>query len=525
MLDGIYFRISDQCGAISESTLCDDPLDLGVSAGANCAVAPGASAGNTDAARSAYYSLNRVNQKARFWYPGNAWLDGQVTCRSNVNSTCNATWGGQINMYRAGNGCGNTSQLQGVVTHEWGHGFDENDGGGYDNPSEAYGDVVAIFESHESCVGRGFYTDGRVCSGYGDTCLSCTGIRDHDYAARTDNTPATPAGFNQSYCPGGGGPCGKEVHCAAYVPSEAMFDLATRDLPASGLDTATSWQLAERLWYQSRPGSSGDIFNCSLPNSDSCGAGTWYQQLRVQDDDDGNLSNGTPHAAAIFAAFDRHAIACGNAGDAENQSSGVCTPLDAPVVTTKTLTNAVELNWDPVAGASAYRVYRNEIGCDRSQVPLAEIAAPATTYLDDGLANDFTVYYRIQAIGANTSCESPLSGCTGAAAQPLAGRVKFDRATYGCSNTIGLRVTDANHAFGTMTIELTSDTESTPETVVLVEIAPGSGKFEGAIQTTTDTPAADGLLSIANGDALTARYVDDDDGGRRLCVPGHHRRR
>mgnify|MGYP000600324218 CR=1 FL=1 len=34
----------------------------------------------------------------------------------------------------------------------------------------------------------------------------------------------------------------------------------------------------------------------ALPSSDSCAAGSWYQQLRVADDDDADLANGTPHA-------------------------------------------------------------------------------------------------------------------------------------------------------------------------------------------------------------------------------------
>lgn len=517
-LDGQYFWINDQCGAISESTTCDESLDLGLADGINCGVSAGSSAGNTDAARSAYYSLNTVNRKARFWITGNSWLDGQVECRTNVNSTCNASWGGRINMYRAGNGCGNTSQIQGVVVHEWGHGFDQNDGGGYDSSSEAYADVVAIFESRTSCIGRGFYNDGRTCGGYGDSCLTCTGIRDHDWDAREDHTPATPAGFYAGNCGSGSGPCGKAVHCEAYVPGETMFDLATRDLPAAGLDPDSAWQLAERLWYQSRPGSGGNIHNCSLPNSDSCGTGSWYHQLRVQDDDDGNLANGTPHAAAIFAAFDRHGIACGSAGDAENQSTSSCPTLAAPVFTARALTNAVELTWDPVADASSYRVYRNENGCDRSQFPVAEVDASTTSYTDEGLANDFPVFYRLQAIGSNAACESAVSTCLETAAQPLAGRIKFNQATYGCGNEIVLKVTDANHSSSSITVTIWSDAEPTPESVVLAETAVGSGKFVGSIFTTPDPAAADGMLSTADGGSITAEYVDEDDGAGGINV-------
>ncbi len=515
-LNGPYFRISDACGPVSASTTCDDDLDLGVAAGINCSVAPGASAGNTDAARSAFFSLGRVNQKARFWNPSNTWLNAQVTCNTNVNSTCNASWGGAINMYRAGNGCGNTSQIQGVVTHEWGHGYDQNDGGGYDNPSEAYGDVTAIFEARESCVGHGF-RPGVNCSGYGDTCLSCTGIRDMDWDARTAHTPATPSGFLTSNCGGGGGACGKEVHCESYVPSEAMFDLATRDLPAMGIDADTAWQIAENLWYRSRPGSGGDVYNCALPSSDSCSTASWYQEIRLQDDDDGDLNNGTPHAAAIFAAFDRHDIACGNASSPENQNTSTCPTLAAPSVTAKALTNAVELSWAAVPSAALYRVYRSEIGCERSQVPIGETSG--TTFTDDGLANDFSVYYRVQAVGGNDACEGAVSTCLATSAQPLAGRVQFDRATYGCSNRIGLRVTDANHPGATVDVTVWSDTEPTPETVVLTETAPGSGKFTGEIFTTSAPPAPDGELSTTNGDLLTAQYIDLDDGQGGTDVP------
>ncbi|MEE4299076.1 MAG: hypothetical protein V2J24_06510, partial [Pseudomonadales bacterium] len=519
-LNGLYYRISDTCGAVDEMAVCDDELDMGVTPGdnQNCTVNPGDSAGNTEASRSMYYNVNRVGQKARHYLPNNNWLHNTVvTCRSNVNSTCNASWSGTLNMYRAGNGCGNTSTINGVVTHEWGHGMDQNDGGGYDNTSEAYADVVAIFETRESCVGRGFYVDGRTCSGYGDTCLTCTGIRDHDWTARTNNTPATPANFTDPRCGGGSGPCGKAVHCESYVISESVFDFATRDLPAAGYDEATAWQIAEHLWYSSRDGSGGNIINCSLPNADSCGTGSWYHRMRLADDDDGDLSNGTPHAAELFAAFDRHEIACGSASDPENQSTSSCPSLATPVVTVKALTNSVELTWDPVANADSYLIHRADIDCDRGHTPVAVVDAATTTYLDDGLINDFPVNYRVQAFGANEACYSAVSSCMNAAPQPFAGKVRFDAATYGCSNLITLQVTDANVGLSSVSVKVWSDSESAPETLVLNETAPDSGKYIGSIDTTSGAPVTgDGFLSIANGDTLFSEYIDEDDGAGGL---------
>lgn len=420
-LAGTYVTVRDECGSVIESGACDTGTDLGRTSGKNCDVVPGASPGNTAAARSGYYHVNRVAEIARFYHPGNGWLEGNVTLNSNVAATCNASWSGEINMYRAGNGCGNTGEIQGVVVHEWGHGYDQNDGGGYDNTSEAYADVVALFAARESCMGRGFYDDGRVCSGYGDTCLSCTGIRDMDYAARTDNTPATPQGFVQTYCPSGGGPCGYETHCEAYPIAEAIYDLATRDLPATGYDLATSWQVAERLWYGTRTGSGGDIYTCALPDSDSCGAGTWYQRMRVADDDDADLANGTPHAAALFEAFARHGMACGLPGDPENQSTSSCPSLATPVVEVAETPGGTELTWPAVSDAAEYLVYRGELGCDRQHVVVARVDGVETSWVDTSSDPDLPRFYRVEAVAANPVCRSAVSACE---ASPIGPRLQ-----------------------------------------------------------------------------------------------------
>ncbi len=415
-LAGPYARISDRCGAVSESGNCNSNLDLGTSAGTDCTVPSGHSAGDTHSSRANFYHLNRLKEKARYWLPSNAWLTQQLTANVNIASVCNAFWNGTVNFYRSGGGCRNTGEIGGVIHHEYGHGLDQNDGGGYDNPSEAYADVVAIIQERRSCVGRGFFAGGN-CSGYGDSCLACSGIRDMDWDQRVRHTPATPANFTQTNCGGGGGPCGREVHCESYVPSESIFDLGFRDLPTSGLDSDSSWQLTEKLFYKSRQGSGGNAFNCSLPSSDGCSVSSWFTKLRNADDDDGNLSNGTPHGAAIFGAFDRHAIACGLASDASNQTTSSCGSLAPPAPTITPGPGSVTLSWAAVPGAANYLVLRNDVNCGYSSNVVATVVAPATTYVDDSLPAGFTVYYRVQAQGANTACESRVSACVQSAAQ------------------------------------------------------------------------------------------------------------
>ncbi|MBP7149619.1 MAG: fibronectin type III domain-containing protein [Acidobacteria bacterium] len=518
-LAGPYIRVSDKCGAISQSAPCPRDIDLGQSGGTDCTVPPGTSPGNTHAARSSFYHLNRVMEKGRAWLPANTWLASQVVDNVNISATCNAFWNGSVNFYRSGGGCRNTGELQGVFVHEWGHGLDANDGGGYDNPSEAYADVVAFFESRESCVGRGFFMNGN-CSGYGDACLDCTGIRDQDFAKHARQLPATPTNFLQTHCGGGDGPCGRETHCEAYVSAEAVWDLATRDLPAAGLDPASAWQLAERLFYLSRSGSGGNAYNCALPNSDGCGTNSWFHKFRLQDDDNGNLADGTPHAEAIYAAFARHGIACGLASDPSNQDDVNCLPLTQPVVTASASSSQVRLDWKAVPGTSKYVVLRNDTGCGRGQTIVGEVAAPGTTYTDTVLASGVTVHYRVQAQGSNAACAGPVSDCVAVATPAAAGTLSLDREAYACATAVTARVLDGNVAAPSVAARAWSGTESQPETLALGETASGSGVFVGSIATTTAPPVhGDGLLSVAAGDALTVEYLDADDGEGGIDVP------
>ena len=124
-LAGQYVRVVDTCGAISQSISCDADLDLGQSAGTDCVVPSGSSAGDTHASRTGFYHLNRISEHGRSWLPANAWLTAQLTDNVNLNQTCNAYWNGtSVNFFKSGDGCRNTGEIAGVFLHEWGHGLD-----------------------------------------------------------------------------------------------------------------------------------------------------------------------------------------------------------------------------------------------------------------------------------------------------------------------------------------------------------------------------------------------------------------
>jgi fibronectin type 3 domain-containing protein len=132
-------------------------------------------------------------------------------------------------------------------------------------------------------------------------------------------------------------------------------------------------------------------------------------QFLATDDDNGNISDGTPHMAAIYAAFNRHGIACDNPPPVNSGcSSG---PTTAPTLTATGGNYNVLLSWNSVPGASQYYVLRTEgiKACDFGKIKLATVSA--TNYTDTQTLNGRRYYYQVMPVGSNTACLGPLSNC------------------------------------------------------------------------------------------------------------------
>ena len=353
-------KITDNCGSISLGASGSGLVDFGNAGGAgtDCTTPGFGGAGNTHSARTQFWNVTEIKMKGISYLPGNTWLQGQIQDVVNINQTCNAYWDGiKLNFFKSGGGCSNTGELPGVSLHEWGHGMDSNDGsgGGTDNrPVESRADWTALLQTHQSCTGGGFFNSGN-CSGYGDPCSACSGIRDADYAQHTHPTPWTPQNNGQAdpgySCSAGGytGPCGWEDHCESGIATQALWDFVNRDLVGAptNLDLVSAWQLEDRLFYIGMPQST-NMYTCTggtPKTSDGCGAGSLYTVMRSIDDDGDGTGNGTPHAAAIFAALNRHGIACGAAGDPANQNQTSCPALTTPTLTATADSHQVTLNW------------------------------------------------------------------------------------------------------------------------------------------------------------------------------------
>jgi hypothetical protein len=415
-LYGKYVRINDTCGAITLSSDSFGYLNFGTSGGTDCATPGFGGPGNTHASREQFYQVNRAMESGRGWLPGNAWLNQPLSVNVNLgpdlnpNNICNAYWSGStLNFYKSGGGCNNSGEIAGILFHEYGHGLDQNDGSGFSTDGgESYADVTSFIALHDSCIGPGFY-QSQFCNSFGEACTTCTGVRDVDYAKRLANTPATVANFTQPRCQTGGGPCGREVHCESYVSSEAVWDFANRDLPGAG--TGAAWRVLERLWYLSRS-TATSAFTChtgTTYTSDGCSAGSWWRTMRAVDDDDGNLANGTPHGGALFAAFDRHGIACASDPGAGVTFSGCSAPA-SPTLSTVASNSYVYLSWNSAGSGMTYDVFRNEIGCNAGFTKLASISS--TSYGDIEVTNGIPYYYQVIAHPTgNAACSSPPSAC------------------------------------------------------------------------------------------------------------------
>jgi hypothetical protein len=428
-LSGPFVDVADTCGALSASSASGD-IDLGGFGGQHdCTVVDGGP-GNTSASRSAFYEVNKLAEQARGWLPSNLWLQSRLVANVNIPQICNAFWNGTtINFYRSGGGCGNTGEIAAVFDHEWGHGLDDNDANGVlSNSSEGYADIAAIFRLQASCVGHGFSigTTPGVCGLTADGTgpnrnesqvaggvhcdLDCSGVRDADWDKHADHTPDTALGFVCGQCGAGPGPCGRQVHCAAAPSRQAAWDLVTRDLtsPPFNLDSQSAFVVGNKIFYQGS-GNIGAWHACTCGASSSgCGASNAYIQWLTADDDNGNLNDGTPHMTALFAAFDRHGIACAAPAPV---NSGCADVPSAPALNATAGVYASTLDWGAVPGASAYWVLRSEghAGCDFGKAKIAEVAG--TTFTDTQVAAGRSYAYNVVAQGVSPACYSVVSNC------------------------------------------------------------------------------------------------------------------
>jgi hypothetical protein len=218
---------------------------------------------------AAAYWVNTFRNFVKGIDPTDTHMDFSVTANVNLSSTCNAYYdGSSINFYHAGGGCPNTAYAT-VINHEEGHWANEKYNGSVSGAfHEGVADAWAYYINDTSCLAPDFFGPGTGC------------LRD---GTQTAIKKCTSSACNET-CHGG------EVHTEGQVIGSALWKVRA-NLEAS-LGQAVGGAVASNLfldWFQAY----NDNAICNVIEDH------WL----TLDDDDGDLSNGTPHKAEIDAGF------------------------------------------------------------------------------------------------------------------------------------------------------------------------------------------------------------------------------
>ena len=394
-LKGQLVSSTDGCGAISVTPSNGGDLAFGVTQ--NCA-----GDGNTVAAATAYYHVTKLKQHLRGILPTVGWLTSSTEVRTNDNEigSCNGMYlddPGSPGALAFGVAvpeypvkpilCNNPGEVEGFVAHEVGHGVDFGiDGFEADAGSgEANGDITSFLRTRDSCIARGVGIYERAgetrtssCGANNYTCALCDGLRTVDWHFHAPAVPLTPRNLTCGEPDlGRSGPCGGPPYCESAPASEAMWDLGEILQTDYGLSEAEAYGELEQLFYGGLRGASS-VYVCDADLGQyGAGPGTLYETLRWADDCDGDPTNGTPHAAAIYAALNLHEIAAGQPDDDANQDNDTL-----PVASFAKSCTADTCSFDAGASvpAEAFAVYQWDFGDGE----VSSERAPVHTYQTSG---------------------------------------------------------------------------------------------------------------------------------------------
>ncbi|MCB0698438.1 MAG: T9SS type A sorting domain-containing protein [Chitinophagaceae bacterium] len=221
---------------------------------------------------TAFYHVNIVHDYMKTHYPSFTVMDNEM--RTNIDrsgNTCNAFYNGtSINFYKPQSTCRAFSEVGDIVYHEYGHGisrrFYQDQSASFTNGAlgEANSDVWAMSINQDGIVGEGaFYSGGNI----------------RNYTGTPKVYPNDIKG---------------EVHADGEILAGAWWDVAVNIANADSM--AILFALTQYDVPDGPSGTEGEIYHDILISA------------LMNDDDDANLGNGTPHFKAIVEAFAKHGI-------------------------------------------------------------------------------------------------------------------------------------------------------------------------------------------------------------------------
>jgi hypothetical protein len=223
--------------------------------------------------RNTFYHINLAREFARALdaSPNLSNLDAQIPGLVEIDSECNAFFDGRgVNFFKSSLSCGNTGEISSVIHHEFGHGIHiwltnkltgrpPVDG----SIKEAIADMTTNLLRDDPRIGLGFLKQG-----------PSNGI-----IRNSDNTRRYPEDVVN------------EIHDDGMILTGAVWDVRE----------AIGRERTARLYMDAMYG---------IPDGSSLGEALadYFIEFLLADDDDGDLSNGTPNSPAIIAAFNAHGI-------------------------------------------------------------------------------------------------------------------------------------------------------------------------------------------------------------------------
>lgn len=208
-----------------------------------------------------------VRQKALDITPDIPELQDQMRANVNTFGSCNAYYNGNINFLLETPICNNTGRIQDVIYHEYGHHYHRTlvqSGSVNGAIGEGSGDYLSATITNDAKIGPTFLKTG---TGSGE-------VRD------IEPDKVYPQDVTGS------------VHEDGKIWAGAMWDLRKIMIQRFGYEEGTA--INDRLFA---------LALTQGPSLTSC-----YAAVLVADDDDGNLSNGTPNQGLIDIAFGAHGL-------------------------------------------------------------------------------------------------------------------------------------------------------------------------------------------------------------------------
>ncbi|MBM3448375.1 MAG: T9SS type A sorting domain-containing protein [Bacteroidetes bacterium] len=422
---------------------------------------------------SAYKSVNRIHDHCKSWMPTFTGMDFQLPTNIDLTSgDCNAFYdGSSINFYAIGNGCNATSLLSDVVFHEYGHGINDNY---YQSQSsyffngainEGYADYWGISLGNSPVVGVGFYTDNE------------DGIRRYDTERKV--YPQDLVG---------------QVHADGEIIMGAWYDT---HLLMGGDWNATMPLFVEAyagLQAETADGNEGEAFTDILLD------------VLLADDNDGDITNGTPNGNAIVQGFYLHGITLISPAVLNHTDE-----LFGPALQTFELTADLDLFFP-------YTQYLEAVNCHYQfnngtwQMTPMNIASGSYVASFPAQPVGTILKYYFTATDSNGSIGSVLP--TAAHLQNFAA-IPFIRLIG--VDEVGRHDCDNNEDWGTWSLGIAGDNATTgiwdleiPIESVTVDVSPGT-----IVQTGTQvTPGGEYCFFTANDPTQGGIGVADVDGGR-----------